>query len=111
VIYLLDTNTVSDLMRADRAAEDWIARLPKGRRQSELEENGTRFLSAFRCEVVPEQAAALYAELKMTRQQNGSSLDENDLWIAATALAIGATLVSRDRDFAEIPELTVVAFR
>jgi predicted nucleic acid-binding protein len=35
-------------------------------------------------------------------------LDENDLWIAATALARGATLVSRDRDFAGIEALPAV---
>jgi predicted nucleic acid-binding protein len=134
VIYLLDTNAISDLMRADRAAEQWmgnlgpgdrvvtctiiqgeilygIARLPEGRRRAELEETGTKFLLAFRCEPIPERAAAFYAQVKVSRQKNGLSLDENDLWIAATALALGATLVSRDRDFAEIPGLTVVALR
>src|ERR1039458_1111014 len=34
------------------------------------------------------------ARLKITRQSRGQPLDENDLWIAATALAINATLVS-----------------
>lgn len=36
-------------------------------------------------------------------------LDENDLWIAATAMSIGATLVSRDRDFRGIDGLSVIA--
>jgi predicted nucleic acid-binding protein len=66
-------------------------------------------LSAFRCEPIPERAAAFYAHVKVTRQKNGLSLDENDLWIAATVLAIGARLVSRDREFAGIPGLAVVA--
>ena len=30
-------------------------------------------------------------------QQRGLTLDENDLWVAATALALGATLASRER--------------
>ena len=35
-------------------------------------------------------------------------LDENDLWIAATALSLGATLVSRDSDFRAIEDLALV---
>ena len=85
-----------------------IARLPAGKRRTELEETGHQFLAAFRCEPSPEQTASFYADLKLTRQQRGLSLDENDLWIAATALALGARLVSCDTDFAEIPGLSVV---
>jgi predicted nucleic acid-binding protein len=63
-----------------------------------LEEVGRQFLAAFRCEPVPEQAGDLYAAVKLARQKSGLSLDENDLWVAATALALCATLVSRDSD-------------
>ena len=130
--YLLDTNAISDLMRAAPRIENWmagldqgdrvvtctivrgevlfgIARLPAGKRRTELEEAGRHFLAVFRCEPVGEQAGDRYAAVKLARQQRGLSLDENDLWIAATALALGATLVSRDSDFASIDGLTVVA--
>ena len=86
-----------------------IARLPVGRRRAELEETAHGFLHALHCEPVPEQAADFYANIKLTRQQQGLTLDENDLWVAATALALGATLVSRDSDLAGIPGLSVVA--
>jgi predicted nucleic acid-binding protein len=33
-----------------------IARLPAGRRRTELEETGRQFLSALRCEPIPERA-------------------------------------------------------
>jgi len=74
-----------------------------------LEETGHQFLAAFRCEPIPEEAADRYATLKLTRQQRGLTLDENDLWVAATARALGATLVSHDSDFAGIEGLSVVA--
>ena len=62
-----------------------------------------------RCEPVPERAGDFYAAVKLARRQKGLVLDENDLWVAATALALGATLVSRDADFAGINGLPVVA--
>jgi predicted nucleic acid-binding protein len=86
-----------------------IARLPPGRRRVELEESGRQFLAAFRCEPIPERAGDFYATIKLARQQRGLTLDENDLWVAAAALALGATLVSRDADFARIDGLAVLA--
>lgn len=132
VTYLLDTNAISDLMRSAPRIENFmaglsqadrvvtctivrgeilfgIARVPPGRRRTELEEAGRQFLTAVRCEPVPEHAGDFYAAVKLARQQRGLTLDENDLWVAATALALGATLVSRDRDFGRIDGLAVVA--
>ena len=94
--YLLDTNVISDLMRAATRVEDWmagldrsdrvvtctivrgellygIARLPEGRRRTELEEISSQFLTAFRCEPVPERAGDFYAAVKLARQQRGLS--------------------------------------
>jgi predicted nucleic acid-binding protein len=132
VTYLLDTNAISDLMRAAPRIESWltgldrgdrvvtctvvrgeilfgIARLPKGKRRTELEETGSRFLAVLHCEPIPERAGDFYAAVKLARQGRGLALDENDLWVAATALALGATLVSRDADFAGIDGLPVLA--
>ena len=78
-------------------------------RQAEDARNYHQFLAALRCEPVPERAGDYYAAVKLARQQRGLTLDENDLWIAATALALGATLVSRDSDFGGIDGLPVVA--
>ena len=86
-----------------------VARLPRGRRRTELEETARQFLDTLRCEAIPERAVDFYAAVKLARQQRGLPLDENDLWVAATALALGATLVSRDKDFGGIEGLQVVA--
>jgi predicted nucleic acid-binding protein len=82
--------------------------VPRGKRRTELEETSFQFLNAFRCEPIPERAADLYANLKAARRQQGLALDDNDLWVAATALAMGARLVTRDGDFAGIAGLSVV---
>ena len=46
--------------------------------------------------------------MKASQQRRGLPLDENDLWIAATALVLDATLVSRDGDFQAIAGLSLV---
>jgi predicted nucleic acid-binding protein len=63
----------------------------------------------FHCEPIPERAADFYATVKLARQQSGLALDENDLWVASTALALNATLVTRDGDFAGIKGLLVLS--
>lgn len=84
-----------------------IQRLPQGRRRQELASKSAKLFTVVHCVPVPELAGDLYANIKLTRQQKGLSLDENDLWIAATAMALGAVLVTRDSDFANIEGLAV----
>ena len=131
MLFLLDSNAFSDLMRkhpgvqrrfAALGADDRIAisttvrgeivygleRLPTGRRRDELSRQAQELFAVLRCEAVPVAAADAYARIKLNRQQQGLSLDENDLWIAATALALDATLVTRDSDFDSLEEITVV---
>lgn len=52
--------------------------------------------------VVPKEAADYYASLKKHAEQQGTPLSENDLWIAATAMAFNAILVTADSDFQQI---------
>ena len=130
MIYLLDTNAVSDLMRehvtvrqrlSALGGEDrviicsvvlgelryGIGRLATGRRRDELTAKATALLAVLPCEPVGPESANLYAEIKLVQQAKGLSLDENDLWIAAVAKTIGATLVTRDSDFQRIADLRV----
>lgn len=133
MVYLLDTNAISALMREDPRMVSWLSsvqpddrvvtcsivrgeilfglgRLPQGQRRAALEAKAQTPFAALPCEPVPPAAGDWYATVKLTQQRLGLPLDENDLWIAATALAIGATLVSNDGDFRRIGTLTVVAF-
>jgi tRNA(fMet)-specific endonuclease VapC len=40
-----------------------------------------------------------YADLSVLDRDGGHTMKDNDLWIAATAKATGAVLLTRDRDF------------
>ncbi len=52
-----------------------------------------------------------YGRLYRYLRDNGLLIDANDLWIAATALAFGMPVVTRNkRHFARVPELDVIAY-
>ena len=127
-IYLLDTNAVSDLMARQPTISAKVAaklgqlvtsvivrgeicygleRLPHGKRRSELQARAAHVLPSLPCEVVSEQVSDIYSRIRRTAEVNGLSCDDNDLWIAATSLVLGAVVVTRDKDFANIPGLQV----
>jgi predicted nucleic acid-binding protein len=129
MIFLLDSNAFSDLMRKDPRVEAHLSgldpndevvicsvvrgeilygleRLPQGRRRTGLTKQAAPLFASIVCEPVPEAAADAYANIKHARERHGLRLDENDLWIAATALAFGATLVTRDSDFRSVEGLS-----
>ena len=128
--YLLDSNAFSDLMREHPAAYTRLAglaeadavilcpvvrgeilyglgRLAPGQRREDLQTKAVALFARLPCEPVTEVAGDHYATVKLARQKKGLALDENHLWVAATALAIGATLVTRDTDFRQIAGLNV----
>lgn len=130
MIFLLDTNAFSDMMRshpqvnarlAGVVATDrvitcpivrgeiryGIERLPQGKRRIEIENNAASLFAIIPCEPMPEAAGDCYARLRVQQQRKGVAMDENDFWIAATALSLGAVLVSRDGDFQQIAGLAV----
>jgi tRNA(fMet)-specific endonuclease VapC len=128
--YLLDTNAFSNLMREDPKLERRLAgltesdrvvictivrgeiqygieRLASGRKQRQLREKADRLFGVLPCEPIHEAAGDHYANVKRERERQGLPLDENDLWIAATALALAAVLVTHDAGFHRIPGLHV----
>jgi predicted nucleic acid-binding protein len=66
-----------------------------------------RVLAGLVCEAIPEAAGDFYATLKTDCEAKGIATHENDLWIAATAMERGATLVSRDLDMHRLAGVSV----
>jgi tRNA(fMet)-specific endonuclease VapC len=125
---LLDTNAVSDLMRDHPHLKARIGkhtapivttvvvvgeirygldRLPTGKKRTDLEVRAQKILVALRIEPVTELIANVYGGLKASLESQGLNLDDNDLWIAATAITQGSLLVTRDHIFTHVPGLQV----
>lgn len=126
MIYLLDTSALSDLMAkresclaklASLPESDQVAicavtrgeilygleRLPVGQRRNLLVSSAETLFAQMPCFPVDQITASHYARIKHVARSLGKSLAENDLWIAAVALQMSATLVATDQDFHRLP--------
>jgi tRNA(fMet)-specific endonuclease VapC len=83
------------------AAFEWGTRAREDRRalESYLEEPFVDVLS------VTPAVARHYGRVFTSLRQAGTPLPVNDIWIAATTLDCGGTLLTFDRDFSRIPGL------
>jgi tRNA(fMet)-specific endonuclease VapC len=82
-----------------------LAKMPEGRWQRHLELTAHNLFRRIPCEAVAPPVADWYAETKAELERQGMPLDENDLWIAATCLHLGARLVTSDTDFQRVKNL------
>ena len=125
-LYMLDTNTVSHLIKRQPKAIARLLDVPmhsvcisaitagelafglaKRPQAMALREAVNEFLR--RAEVMPwdDAVAQTYGTLRAELQKNGRPLAALDLQIAAHALHLKATLVSNDRAFAQVGGLVV----
>jgi tRNA(fMet)-specific endonuclease VapC len=121
--YLLDTNVISHIMQGrDALLLARLTQVPVGQvvissiTLAELEYGlhrkgqPVRLRNALtqvllRMDVLPwdEAVATCYGELCTTLEAQGINLSDFDMMIAAHAVAVNATLVSRDKAFAQVP--------
>lgn len=130
VIYLLDTNIISALMK-DRSGihgaliRQRLAQQPNCTLVTSivvqyellygLEKHGTARLRAAyeqqiqHLQVLPldEPIGTHYARLRAHLERQGTPIGANDTLIAAHALSLGATLVSADTEFTRVPDLQI----
>lgn len=125
---VLDTNVVSEFMRAEPAPDvlAWlransakglhttavtvaeirygIARLPEGRRRESLHQAANEIFSAFPRQVLPFDIAAAnaYADVVAARESAGNPINGFDAQIAAICRSQAATLATRNvKDFSD----------
>jgi len=123
--YLLDTNVFIAAMKGAVAVRERLAQvaasdivlspivlgeLECGVRKSAYQEANQRRLAStvVRLELVPldAEAARHYGEVRAALESSGTPIGANDLWIAAQALALGATLVSDNvAEFSRVADL------
>ncbi len=84
-----------------------LQRLPTGKKRTNLEARAMRLFSSFLPLPVSEQIADNYGRLKAGLRGQGVTMADNDLWIAASALVLNATLITQDKAFGSVPGLTV----
>ena len=85
-----------------------LERLPPGKRRTAFESKATSvFATLVSIEPVTQATADVYGTIKRALEIRGISMGDNDLWVAATALSLGATLVTNDHIFSKIPGLAV----
>ncbi|MFI2665430.1 type II toxin-antitoxin system VapC family toxin [Micromonospora carbonacea] len=128
MMIVLDTNVVSELMRAEPtpAVLTWlrqssgaslhttvvtvaeirygIARLPEGQRRESLHQAANEIFAAFPRQVLPFDlaAAGAYADVVAGRERLGRPIDGFDAQIAAICRAQAAALATRNiKDFAD----------
>jgi tRNA(fMet)-specific endonuclease VapC len=127
-LYLLDTNAISDAMKGQANLFGKLASksgsvitsvivqgeirygldlLPLGKRRTNLEAKAASVLGSLSAEPVTETVASHYAAIRSNLEKQGLALGDNDIWIAATALNVGAILVSRDQDFQNVLGLAI----
>jgi len=126
-LYLLDTNVIiaalkgHDVVRQRLESEELsslrlsaivLGELEFGAEKSAYGERNRARLAALAQRLllvgIDNDTTRHYAQIRTLLERQGTPIGANDTWIAAQALAIGATLVTdNEREFVRVPGLTI----
>ncbi len=123
---LLDTNIVIEVFDGNKAIADKISKLKKFyissivlgelyvginrvAHKSKHLKKLTSFLQLCTVLDIDSETAEYFGEVTAALFKKGKPIPTNDIWIAATAMQHGLTLVSRDNHFTEIDQVGLIS--
>ena len=82
----------------------------KGSRRQFNERKLRQFINRLRVEIidVDEDVARKYAIVFLSLHKKGTKIPINDIWIAASCMEIGGTLLTRDRHFTVVEQIETI---
>lgn len=127
---VLDTNVYSDYAEGVPETVDFMATqaqqiyLPsvvlgelhygfmKGKRQAFNEKKLRQFIDILNVEVINVNAdvARKYAAIYLSLLKRGTKIPINDVWIAASCMDVGGTLLTRDKHFDVVDQIETIIF-
>jgi tRNA(fMet)-specific endonuclease VapC len=124
---LVDTSAYSGLLRADPrfvgplrdvdeivvspvVLGELLAGFRGGSRRRQNEDALQRFLSSPRASVttIDTETSERYAVILDSLRRAGTPIPTNDIWIAATAMQLGAAVLTGDEHFRRVPQVLVL---
>ena len=125
---VLDTNSYSDYAEGLPQTVDFMAThgehiyLPsvvlgelnfgfmKGNRKRFNERKLQQFISSLKVEIidVDTDVARKYAIIYLSLQTRGTKIPINDVWIAASCMEVGGTLLTRDKHFEVVEQIETI---
>jgi tRNA(fMet)-specific endonuclease VapC len=123
--YLADTNVIIKFLNGDEHSKElfnqaervYVPAVVTGElffgawnstRKQENMLNFTNFISRHEVVEIDLAIAETYGEIKARLKKDGINIPENDLWIAATAIARQYTLITYDGHFSKIVGLEII---
>jgi len=79
----------------------------KGRRQAFNERKLQQIINRLKIEIVgvDPDVARKYGLIYLSLERKGARIPLNDVWIAACCMEVGGTLLTRDRQFAQVDQI------
>ena len=122
---LMDTNVIVRVLNGDRELINELSKISslctctvvlgelmygaaKSAHVVQNKQNAKSFCSRYPLLGVSNIVAEFYGEIKKGLLSHGNVMPENDMWIAATALANDMTVITQDKHFEHIQNLMVI---